>query len=472
LETVTLSQSNIDAFKKEIPSTALTQTFKDAIEAAQALGIDYIWIDSLCIIQDKDSDDWAVESAKMSNVYGNSYLNIAATSAPDGRYGLFQVGKEHRNTSFRAWTSGKSKNRVSYHCVPYYMYENSMLNAPLMQRAWVVQERLLSSRTVHFTSTQVFWECDRKMLCEAYPIRMDEYLITREIGRLLKKPLLEYRWESIVELYSRCSLTFSPDKLPAISGVADAMKISRKCEYIAGLWADDSFHLQLCWSVLQADRLPKPKYRAPSWSWAAVDSPVVHELEDPDDVMSVDSDDLSDDSDDVMSDVSDDVISEASIRMPPCVEICCFGTAAKSSEYLEEASVLPLVLKCKYLWPIKQAAIDGFKMRWFSEWSSFDYLNQNMEDLYLLFIVGNPYRTYGEIGCLIVEKTLIKQGQYRRVGYVQYDGFSTQELEGYKEFRDKLRKGKLEEQDLLPPDSYIKDLRNEKSQFVYQIELI
>jgi hypothetical protein len=443
LKTVTLSQSNIDSFKKEIPSAALTQTFKDAIEVAQALGIDYIWIDSLCIIQDKDSDDWAVESAKMSNVYGNSYLNIAATSAPDGRYGLFQVGKEHRNMSFRAWTSGKSKNRASYHCVPYNMYEKSMREAPLIQRAWVVQERLLSSRTVHFTSTQVFWECNRKTVCEAQRIQMQEFTTGRR-DRFTKNSLLEYPWESIVELYTSCSLTFSQDKLPAISGVADALKISKKCEYIAGLWADDSFHLQLCWSVSWSNRLPKPKYRAPSWSWAAVDSPVTYRI---------------------------DYTRPRLKANRPCVEICCFGTAAKSSEYLEEASVLPLVLKCRYLWPIKQADIGSFKLEWFSDASRFDYLNQNMEHLYLLSIAGDT-RQYTSTHYLILEKTLIKQGQYRRVGFIQYNGAHTRELEGFEEFCDKLEEGKLEDQDLLPPDSYIKDLRSEKSRFVYQIELI
>lgn len=150
----------------EIPPGALTQTFRDAIKVAQALGIDYI--DSLCIIQDKDSDDWSIESARVSEIYGNSYLNIAATNAQDGSQGLLQVGKKHRNNSFRAWEyTENGQARLSYHCVSARMYDHSMMQAPLMQRAWVVQERLLQTHCP-FYSNQVFWECKQKTACEAF----------------------------------------------------------------------------------------------------------------------------------------------------------------------------------------------------------------------------------------------------------------------------------------------------------------
>ncbi|PQE30002.1 heterokaryon incompatibility protein [Rutstroemia sp. NJR-2017a WRK4] len=454
LKSVTLSQSNIDSFKKEMPPAALTQTFKDAIEVAQALGIDYIWIDSLCIIQDKDSDDWAVESAKMSDVYGNSHLNIAATSAPDCRHGLFQDGKEHRNTSFRAWTSRKSE---SYHCVPPDMYKKAMLEAPLIQRGWVVQERLLSSRTVHFTSTQVFWECNRGTACEAYPLGMTEYVtyVGSIDHRTLKKSLLEFKWDHIVQLYTSCSLSFGQDKLPAISGVANAMKIFKKCEYVAGLWADDTFPLQLCWKVssLWPDRLPKPKYRAPSWSWAAVDSPVTY------------------------SQTAVDYRKRTGDTLHSCIEIYCFEMAAINTTHLEEASGLSLVLKCKYLLPATVKAVDG-AISGFTCY--FDYLNQNMDDLYLLIIAGvtapssstGSFNHYTHTEYLILEKTSIKQGQYRRVGYFHLNRYRIKRHEGHDESRTKLEQGSLEERDLLPPDCYIKDLRSEKSGFVYQIEII
>jgi hypothetical protein len=75
--------------QKEIPHCHLTKTFQDAIAIARSLGIAYLWIDSLCIIQD-DAEDWDKESRRMCDVYGGSSLNIAATAAPDGSYGCYR----------------------------------------------------------------------------------------------------------------------------------------------------------------------------------------------------------------------------------------------------------------------------------------------------------------------------------------------------------------------------------------------
>jgi hypothetical protein len=91
---------------------------------------------TLYIIQGHDSDDWSIECAKMSEVYGNSHFNIAAITTADGSYGFLEVGKEYRNHSFRLWSYTEGgRVRYSYHFMPTYTYEKSFLNAPLMQRA-------------------------------------------------------------------------------------------------------------------------------------------------------------------------------------------------------------------------------------------------------------------------------------------------------------------------------------------------
>ena len=91
----TLQRENIQLFQEEIPADGLTKTFKDVILAASRLGFQYVWIDSLCIIQD-NSEDWEREASMMADVYAGSKLNFAATAAKDGRRGmLFKRDQQH-----------------------------------------------------------------------------------------------------------------------------------------------------------------------------------------------------------------------------------------------------------------------------------------------------------------------------------------------------------------------------------------
>ena len=78
--------SNIHSFLKHVPWDDLSNTFQDAIDITRRLDVDYIWIDSLCIIQE-DRDDWKEESVKMADIYENAFLTIAATKSRDGSGG-------------------------------------------------------------------------------------------------------------------------------------------------------------------------------------------------------------------------------------------------------------------------------------------------------------------------------------------------------------------------------------------------
>ncbi|KAL9614737.1 MAG: hypothetical protein Q9167_000806 [Letrouitia subvulpina] len=88
-EIYSLTQQNQDALMRKIDYSRLPQTFRDAICVARELDVEYLWIDSLCILQDCESD-WLAESVEMGKVYANGVCNIAATSAKDGRDGLFR----------------------------------------------------------------------------------------------------------------------------------------------------------------------------------------------------------------------------------------------------------------------------------------------------------------------------------------------------------------------------------------------
>jgi hypothetical protein len=81
-------KDNIALFEAGINIHTMPKTFQDAVKVTRALGISYIWIDSLCIVQDS-SEDWLKESQQMESVYSNSYCNIAATKSADSDGGLF-----------------------------------------------------------------------------------------------------------------------------------------------------------------------------------------------------------------------------------------------------------------------------------------------------------------------------------------------------------------------------------------------
>lgn len=143
----------------------MPQTLKDAIVIARELGLLYIWIGSLCVLQD-DTDDWLLEAATMSSVYGGSSLNIAASGAPDGNFGCFLRPEYTLQCQIQVESGCRA---VRYRCVPGGMYYYSLADMPLTKRGWTLQERLLPSRTLHFTSTQVFWECYQQVACETFP---------------------------------------------------------------------------------------------------------------------------------------------------------------------------------------------------------------------------------------------------------------------------------------------------------------
>lgn len=129
-----LLQSNLSRFQEQIPLEKLPKTFKDAIELTKRLGIRYLWIDSLCIVQDS-SEDWLHESGRMANVYRFALVNIAATRAQDG-----EVGRFTERSLIEVEPCQVDYSTASYFCQDENMTDSNVVNAPLMKRAWAVQE--------------------------------------------------------------------------------------------------------------------------------------------------------------------------------------------------------------------------------------------------------------------------------------------------------------------------------------------
>lgn len=287
---VRLEQNALQAFLEGIDIASLPRTFRDAIGLTKALGINYLWIDSLCIIQDSP-DDWAQECTRMSSVYMGSFVNIGANAFPDSRGGLFCQ---------RSW---KSVTPLAVHLTytplgwnrkPVVLYPNGEDNilddAPLGSRAWVAQERLLAPRTVHFLQHKVVWECDECFASESDVTGNLEGKLSRN-EKYLARPIAtdhnpfnsSYRfldtWANVVNFYSGGKLSVATDKLIAISGVARYMQamlwVDGPLQYYAGHWSHN-FEVQLTWFPSYFSPGGRSRtYIAPSWSWASYNGKVV-----------------------------------------------------------------------------------------------------------------------------------------------------------------------------------------------------
>ncbi|KAF4634736.1 hypothetical protein G7Y89_g3360 [Cudoniella acicularis] len=265
--------SNYESFHRSIPYELLSRTFRDAIYAAQKLGFEYIWIDSLCIIQ-KDAEDWSKEAGTMSTVYAGSSLNLAATSGKDGESGLFRC----RNPTMGLPCIARSLefNTNDFLIYSQDLWDDAVEKAPLSRRAWVIQERVLAPRTLHFGSDQLLWECIAGCACETLP--WDPILGKNRIPNCLTNSRgsdLQLAWKLVLTTYSGALLSFESDKLVALSGVAKYLSVKGLGTYVAGLWRYN-LEFQLLWGTSHdsCGFLPS-KYRAPSWSWAAIDGAII-----------------------------------------------------------------------------------------------------------------------------------------------------------------------------------------------------
>lgn len=250
-----------------LPVEIFPKTFKEAVEITKRLGLDYLWIDSLCIVQDS-VDDWQKESGLMSSVFGGSTITIAASSARDGREGCF-MKPPYFSGGLRARITDSGLRRVQ-DFRSRHAYDRSTSHTHLGTRAWALQEKMLSPRTVHFGDRGAFWECRTAIASEYIPEGFPDQLVSPLVKR---EGQFQELWPQIVHLYSGANLTFGKDKLPALSGVARLGYNETGDQYLAGLWKD-KLEEQLCWSRYGPVIRPRPPWRAPTWSWASTDGAV------------------------------------------------------------------------------------------------------------------------------------------------------------------------------------------------------
>ncbi|KAF7891265.1 uncharacterized protein EAF02_001590 [Botrytis sinoallii] len=270
-------RENLQDFLIQLPS--LPKTFQDAILATRMLGVRYIWIDSLCIIQD-DADDWAKEASLMHKVYKNAMCNLSASASRNSYEGLFRP----RAPRFLSELEIKLRN-TDYDVIEEHLFDREVEDAPLQQRAWVLQERLLSPRIIHFGHSQLSWECNELCACKLFPDGLPDdlhYNGKLQLSRLIQAAVsqtelskyneVKFRiWDNVLQNYFKRKFTFQSDILPALSGMAKHIGNLLGDTYLAGIWKNDSTMFQLAWHCT-GELSSRPDYRAPTWSWVSVDS--------------------------------------------------------------------------------------------------------------------------------------------------------------------------------------------------------
>jgi hypothetical protein len=317
---IRLLTSNLDAFQTNIPWDQCSNIYQEAIRITHGLGHKYIWIDSLCIIQDSDTD-WAHEARRMAIVYGNCTCNITYLFPPSST-------PQQTRDDPRTWNPCRLRAATATEAGVYIQHPMSrwiesfsteqhgwlvQRDWPLFTRAWTFQEYLLSPRTLLCGHVNLMFQCTCVFYDELLgPIAQGEKLRPSD-GRYVSKaryfpPWLDgiaeaglasphvlrlgLDWMSFVTEYRARVLSFGTDRVVAFAGVASAYQKLGGLTYLAGLWWEFLplcllWHLEKKLPALLRDQYPEECLRgedlvytaeveetcaddAPSWSWFSV----------------------------------------------------------------------------------------------------------------------------------------------------------------------------------------------------------
>ncbi|KAJ1333095.1 HET domain-containing protein [Microdochium nivale] len=331
---ITTTTETLEARKHDIPWAALSPTFRDAATVALRIGVHLIWVDSLCIIQG-NAEDWEIEASKMASTYRCAYAVVSATAANDlNDDGFLNVkpsytavhGTTIADEPFEMYLRTARRHHDAFEG---RLRDTTPKNYALFSRAWCFQERLLATRVIHFVKDDIVFECVHGAVCQCggvgelrestsklYRLRLklalhgsiqftygphykkSEYLTCPtcgggavSLGRAAQtehasgcSSMVYNAWYKIVVDYSKTSITFASDWLPALSGIAKQLSEQVDSRYFAGLWGGDILD-GLLWIFsnnhmtdgLQPDGQGKP-YLAPSWSWASAQAEVSYHL--------------------------------------------------------------------------------------------------------------------------------------------------------------------------------------------------
>jgi hypothetical protein len=291
------TEESVTAFMQDIPWDSLPRTFQDVVSMTRRLGLGFLWIDSLCIIQGNHLD-WEHQSANMATVYQNAYITLAATASDHPGGGCYTHEDDARSHRMRApLIVAKYQNGKERQLFARRPFDHNLYSQPLLSRGWVYQERVLSPRMLHFVGEELVWECNQMIDCECgaedLENKFEHPRISNDddennnsyVGHVSGHPYHLRAWMQIVSDYTTLSLTNASDIFPALSGIAKVYAGQADDEYIAGLWKRTLVPNLLWYFAEGFIHVDAKSWRAPSWSWASVSSksnvrflPVTEEL--------------------------------------------------------------------------------------------------------------------------------------------------------------------------------------------------
>lgn len=284
LRSICLTRENLGDYSTELPEAAMPQTFLDAIKIARCVGVRYLWIDSLCIIQN-DPDDFAKESIRMYEIYRGSIFTISATGFENPTAGMSNA----RDLDGKQMAYGKAPDGVVKYVslVESVAVRKQLADGHTSRRGWCLQERLAAPAVLHFLKDKMIWECSTRLESEdgryeqtdvfLKALSLDGIQTHRGVSgkeRYASSSSVTL-WYDLVQEYTKRGLSNSSDRMVAIAGLASEFCTLNPLmgRYIAGVWATD-FPVGLLWMVARPysqRELPLEVLNSlehlPTWSW-------------------------------------------------------------------------------------------------------------------------------------------------------------------------------------------------------------
>ncbi|KAK3384147.1 hypothetical protein B0T24DRAFT_689159 [Lasiosphaeria ovina] len=233
-----MTRANIYRLKQGFSLSDLPRTLQGAIRVTRQLGVSYIWIDALCIIQG------------FLNLKRNP---VRITRTRPGGDGVMTVLVAHLQND---WSPVMGTQDGDFD--------------PVQKRGWWFQEEILSRRFVAFSRHEIQWSCRTESGCQCRLLDRGP----RAIPHTQSLPDDPFRfWAEMLPFYTQRSLRFPSDVLPGISGLAREIQRITSTDYVAGIWLHD-LKRSLDWKPQDDITACPSTYRAPSFSWASIDSPI------------------------------------------------------------------------------------------------------------------------------------------------------------------------------------------------------